>query len=522
MALQNTDILKEIFKHLSHELDENVESSTARRTLLNAALSCETFYEPAMAAMWRVLSSIVPLLKLLPSFMQMNGRHILKEVSKADWAKFEKRARHVQVLLLAKDHHNISPFTYDRLRQLQSSCLLPALLKIRILDDFDASTSLCPFISLSPSIRYLELCEDSVENQEFFQSFIASVTTQAPSVTHLKLCSKGAAVDLCPLLNLLLLQDLDLEVNQGRLSKLLMTGLGRLKALKCLALRMGPQVSTITFPDSVPLPLTVSNYQAFWNSTRSLKLFAQLESLTLSGHPDVIMTSMAYISSPSLKILDINESNVTRTIRSRNWALRDFIRGVGQLQIFKMKQTSPAQSTIKILNILPLGRNLETVELREGSASIKNSDMLDIAGRFINLRILILPDSCKELSLGLEILLAPHTIPPRLECLKLCVFEGSCQLIPLPTLPTKPITRANAHFSLRQLSLSSCYGTLSDESTIQLSTLIHSAFPMLDGVEGYGPNAGKECWGRVNLFRAALRGVCENLEEELHLDKTNA
>ena len=44
----------------------------AKKALFYAAQACRVFLEPALDALWRVLASLLPLLKLLPSFRVKN------------------------------------------------------------------------------------------------------------------------------------------------------------------------------------------------------------------------------------------------------------------------------------------------------------------------------------------------------------------------------------------------------------------------------------------------------------------
>lgn len=64
-ALDNPTILGQIFEHLH-----------PNSTLLDAALTCRTFRDPALNVLWRSLDTLLPLLKLLPSFKLVNGVYV--------------------------------------------------------------------------------------------------------------------------------------------------------------------------------------------------------------------------------------------------------------------------------------------------------------------------------------------------------------------------------------------------------------------------------------------------------------
>jgi len=78
LALGNEDILQEIFNHMG--IDVNSPSATfpkARKDLLNAAQTSKAFLEPALNALWRVLPSLFPLLKLLQSSLVLRqGKYV--------------------------------------------------------------------------------------------------------------------------------------------------------------------------------------------------------------------------------------------------------------------------------------------------------------------------------------------------------------------------------------------------------------------------------------------------------------
>ncbi|KDR71822.1 hypothetical protein GALMADRAFT_253585 [Galerina marginata CBS 339.88] len=80
-ALQVEEILHQIFDNLLPEFDMKrsfIDSTDprllpkpdkpTRATLLSAALTCRSFVEPALDALWWAMDDLRPLLSLLPSF----------------------------------------------------------------------------------------------------------------------------------------------------------------------------------------------------------------------------------------------------------------------------------------------------------------------------------------------------------------------------------------------------------------------------------------------------------------------
>lgn len=75
--MENQDILGEIFNIISFDLDTpGKNASQTRKNLYYAARTCRVFLDPAISALWRVLPSLFPLLKLLPSFQLVNNQYV--------------------------------------------------------------------------------------------------------------------------------------------------------------------------------------------------------------------------------------------------------------------------------------------------------------------------------------------------------------------------------------------------------------------------------------------------------------
>jgi len=69
---ENQDILGVIFEHFKH--DQSLEAT--RKNWRLAALASKAFLEPAMNSLWSSLDSLMPLLKLLPSFVLINNVYV--------------------------------------------------------------------------------------------------------------------------------------------------------------------------------------------------------------------------------------------------------------------------------------------------------------------------------------------------------------------------------------------------------------------------------------------------------------
>ena len=88
------DILSAIFKCLDRQGLYDLDYRAKRRTLARSARVCKAFHRPAVCVLWRRLEDLIPLFKVLPSFVKVESDGRGGEVYVSDF-------QHV-------------PFTYDR------------------------------------------------------------------------------------------------------------------------------------------------------------------------------------------------------------------------------------------------------------------------------------------------------------------------------------------------------------------------------------------------------------------------
>ena len=68
-VLSNEDLLGIMFSYIQ-TYDKPCQE------LLNLALTCKTFYELALNALWKTLPSLLPLFKVLPSLILVNETYV--------------------------------------------------------------------------------------------------------------------------------------------------------------------------------------------------------------------------------------------------------------------------------------------------------------------------------------------------------------------------------------------------------------------------------------------------------------
>ncbi|KAJ7026421.1 hypothetical protein C8F04DRAFT_1125398 [Mycena alexandri] len=93
-CLRNQDLLAEI---LSSGARNSTDLASTRRTLYSAALTSKLFSECAVKLLWRRLSNILPLLRLLPTFRLEGEVYILPGlVTEEEWAVVHRYAAYVR------------------------------------------------------------------------------------------------------------------------------------------------------------------------------------------------------------------------------------------------------------------------------------------------------------------------------------------------------------------------------------------------------------------------------------------
>ncbi|KDR85791.1 hypothetical protein GALMADRAFT_218880 [Galerina marginata CBS 339.88] len=78
-VLENFDLLENIFSFFEPPSDVSSASWAlslpGRQALLNAALTCKVFVDPAMDILWRSMDSLTPLVKILPTFVMIGTEY---------------------------------------------------------------------------------------------------------------------------------------------------------------------------------------------------------------------------------------------------------------------------------------------------------------------------------------------------------------------------------------------------------------------------------------------------------------
>ena len=417
-----------------------------------------------------------------------------------EWGILENHARRVRIIEYTYLHWNVSPLVYFRLNQLRASSLFPALKELRIPPNVNVDL-FSPFWMMSPEMRCLEINGGMLNNPELFRPFFPFATTASPNITHLVLRG-DVAIDLDPTFLFRSLHALELHLYAQTYDTSFLQKLGHLTHLKTLTLFLGSSNDRNRKRNNLSTPRN-----CFGQS---------LEILHLKGSLAAMPTVLQGIKCQTLRAWTLEET----TSRSHDhpydsyWvecfeALSTCGEPLKQITIIQSPSYNHVLS-LKLVTPLRQLRNVEVLDINNGHLTSSETDFLALISAFPKLKRLSLPDVCDGSFPPITVLWQPSIIPETLEELRFCCFTRGPYTAQLPAdLKDTKINRSVAHHGLRRLALSSCFHQIQDFDVIHLARLLDSAYPNLDVVEGYGPNAanGYESWGRVNLFRAALRDI---------------
>ncbi|KAJ3730108.1 hypothetical protein DFJ43DRAFT_1156202 [Lentinula guzmanii] len=134
-------------------LDQQLRTSShlaARQGLLSFGLSSKAFLEPALNVLWRILSSVDPLLSVLPETTIVEGKKMLvKQIAPKSWDRLRFYTSRVQTfdqrILSEKEESSIHTSVYARLGQIQP--IFPVLAEFHPTISISVSNSLMFFLS---------------------------------------------------------------------------------------------------------------------------------------------------------------------------------------------------------------------------------------------------------------------------------------------------------------------------------------------------------------------------------------
>ncbi|KAJ7171542.1 hypothetical protein C8R46DRAFT_1349480 [Mycena filopes] len=272
--LDNLDLIHEVLHHLG--LPEVSSPQDRDRSLLRIALTCQSLCEPALDVLWRDLTSLIPLLNLLPGFttiVEVRGHSavdiehytLLGALATEDLARLRYHAARVHTLrlnnpLAHSGSGGMDLAIFTRIARVHPDPLLPHLHTLAIM----ASTGLSSALpSLVPAtLRVVELDSNrGLREGITFLAFLSAAGHATPPVLEvLRLRGRfpGNILDVIPRftsLRRLELYDIDKNVDQASLiAGLNAIHAGEMRTLEVLTLRNVPSTGSAGGLRTISLP----------------------------------------------------------------------------------------------------------------------------------------------------------------------------------------------------------------------------------------------------------------------------
>ncbi|KAJ6459626.1 hypothetical protein C8R45DRAFT_553506 [Mycena sanguinolenta] len=335
-VLRSAALLSRILEHIDCGPDRR-SLKAQRQSLLWIALSCKSVSLTAIKFLWRRLDNALPLLLLLPTFSEKNGKYGISGASHPhEWTSFDHHASYVKEVVyedIASSIH-IDPAVYLRLI-LRNAAVLPNL------ERFACRTTVRPseselLVYLQSPIRVLELgtfeagtlhSGDTRGMAATRDAVVSCLSTHPSRITRLVLVDQPFSVlselgghgqgALAPLKHLI---SLEVRAMYGVMDATLLRQIGSLPNLRSFTADSGcftglnlsniasrltrpPPLTFGTGPNNAPAPPPPS-------SSNDGGLFRQLTHLSLERHPSMphatISSFLQLISSSRLRFLTLS------------------------------------------------------------------------------------------------------------------------------------------------------------------------------------------------------------------------
>ncbi|KAI0710297.1 hypothetical protein C8T65DRAFT_777768, partial [Cerioporus squamosus] len=328
--LTQRDILDEVFSHLTPAWDEEdtglstwdpSERYLLRSTLAASALVCHALSEKALDCLWRVLDSIMPLLRILPGTGSCSSLRIYPDITDAAWSRFHGYARRVRELRSVECYVHIHTTWQILVQRLGGAPLLPTLWRLKT--PVTASYPWQGILLLSPTLRQLEVSLPRYmplpapvplhQTQEFQNETDVLVENlvqyiSLPSLTDdvrhkIDQAVPEASIYLQSLGRFASLQELDLVSTGVRIGQETLQALSSLESLRALRaiVSLEKMVPSTSFHDGFPV----------------------LVALTLRGTAEDILKLLRMLPPDTLTELELNTDRTRMTVPEYKHFLAD-------------------------------------------------------------------------------------------------------------------------------------------------------------------------------------------------------
>ncbi|KAF8079105.1 hypothetical protein FPV67DRAFT_1663755 [Lyophyllum atratum] len=286
-ALLQYDILKNIFGHFSNNSNDARAWKETQGHLCQAALVCKAFLDPALDSLWRSMTTLLPLLKLLPTLQLVNGAYAVHDdIHDHHWAYMDSYGKRIKEFVAHKPA--VSFQTYLQLSQLRGSSILPNLRRLHYPSDDPSVFSEAPII-LSSVLETLQVDNSDSYDGSVIQPFLFMIAVKAPNLRHVSLGGSGkhwAKIGrFSQLSNLEISKPMDFDLLRP------ISTLPKLEHLKVDLMGCSIENMTPIFPA--------------YGSQEPAVLFPQLKSWTVTGRLPVISFVTDFIGSDLVRILSV-------------------------------------------------------------------------------------------------------------------------------------------------------------------------------------------------------------------------
>ncbi|CAL1695410.1 unnamed protein product [Somion occarium] len=484
---------------------------SARKTLASMARTCKLFSEPALNLLWERQNSILPLLKVLPTFRrnENDAYSIVSPISPEDWERFQSYARRIHIFIYSSSK-SIHSSVFACLAQARGDApLLPSLRHIVWTRSSTFGDEMVLFVA--PSLKIADIgpfgyvsCMDEVETfdgNHGLEVLLDSLVKVASNLEQLKV--------------------------EGSLTSACTSSISRLRNLRVLDLSACGSWSSIqTFQTLATMEhltqLQINTLSLGMDGGQTEVPFSSLQILEISGSPSSINSVVRSISSTHLRAITIKGTYsyppeewqpCCSTLNSRfSNSLREFRMN---LLLGCLSMTKESEDVMQLIRPLVDISMLRVVALDlEGHLRVDDADITSMASAWRELREFRL--WCHKSGNGpsLQSLAACAAFCPQLAQLELPIDARRLRATnhghdgdktgPQAGSPDSPCPSADvASFGLRRLTL---LGNVGIDDPERVGSRIRGLFPMLRHFEAYAWDPSMNTmWTQVKRSLPSLR-----------------
>ncbi|KAG6895805.1 hypothetical protein C0992_012357 [Termitomyces sp. T32_za158] len=301
--MQRALLIDEIIRHIFH-----FSAETGLDTLNALARCCRTWEDPALDYLWTRLSSIAPLLQLIPGVELVNGIYVFQALHPTpDLTRFNFYAARVKHISYQR-RIQVDPAVLSILKgkYLPSTVMLPSLRSAKLSTTNCSEIQACLSISDTLSKLDIDLGFKTRGSNEHINQYLQDAIKTAHSLQHLSI--------------------------RGTLTESLMRSVSSMSYLHTLSLRLGPSLTTVallavlSFPNLSELEIHAGHIDpddlSAALSEKDTLSFPSLTQLRIRAHTQVLALILDEIPIDVLHTLHIEAEEAAGVPAAWNPVLR--------------------------------------------------------------------------------------------------------------------------------------------------------------------------------------------------------